>query len=164
MTLPRVLLLVFLLLACTVLGVGVVALSEREETAVSQEVSVSRPTPEGPVAVLREWDRRRAAAWASGDPAALRSLYVPRSTAGDRDAARLSRWLDRGSRVRRLETQVLRTQVIMRHGGRLVLSVTDRIARAVATGGVRLPDDAPSTWRITMRRFAGEWLVASVRR
>ena len=164
MTLPRLLLLVFLLFACTALGVAVVALSEREEPALSEEVPTSWQVTDGPVAVLREWDRRRAAAWASGDPAALRSLYVPRSTAGDRDAARLSRWLDRGLRVRRLDTQVLRTQVITRHRARLVVSVTDRVARAVVTGGVRLPDDAPSTWRITMRRFEGEWLVASVTR
>jgi hypothetical protein len=161
---PRLLLLVFLLFACTVLGVAVVALSEREEAALTQEVPTSWQVTDGPVAVLREWDQRRAAAWASGDPAALRSLYVPGSTAGDRDAARLSTWLDRGLRVRRLETQVLRTQVITRRPARLVLSVTDRVARAVVTGRVRLPDDAPSTWRITMRRFAGEWLVASVTR
>ena len=49
MTLPRLLLLVFLLFACTVLGVGVVALSEREETALSQEVPTSRPVADGPV-------------------------------------------------------------------------------------------------------------------
>jgi hypothetical protein len=163
-TLPRLLLLVFLLFACTVLGVAVVALSERNEPAVSQAVPEARHVTDGPVALLREWDRRRAVAWASGQPGALRSLYVPRSRAGARDAARLSTWLDRGLRVGHLETQVLRAQVITRQRGRLVLSVTDRIARAVATGGVRLPDDEPSTWRITMRTFEGEWRVASVRR
>ena len=164
MTLPRLLLLVFLLFACTVLGVGVVALSEREATLPPDPVPASGPVADGPIGVLREWDRRRAQAWAAGDVRALRSLYTRRSTAGERDAARLSRWLDRGLRVRRLETQVLRTQVITRHRARLVLSVTDRVARAVVTGGVRLPDDAPSTWWITLRRFAGEWLVASVTR
>ena len=164
MTLPRMLLLVFLLLACGVLGVGVVAVSEREESPAPDPSPASRPVPGGPVAVLRDWDRRRAEAWAAGNVRALRSLYTRRSTAGRHDAVRLSRWLDRGVRVGRLETQVLRSQVIGWRRDRLVLSVTDRIARAVATGGVRLPDDAPSTWRITMRRTEGEWRVASVRR
>ncbi|MDP3894593.1 hypothetical protein, partial [Nocardioides sp.] len=35
-----------------------------------------------PVALLHAWDRRRAAAWAAGDAAALRALYVPGSIAG----------------------------------------------------------------------------------
>ncbi len=162
MTLPRLLLLVFLLFACTVLGVGVIALSEREGAATTP--AAHPPVTGGPVAVLREWDRRRAAAWASGDRAALRSLYVPRSTAGDRDVGRLSRWLDQGLRVRRLETQVLRARVLEERTGVVVLAVTDRIARAVASSGWWLPVDAPSSWRITMRRFEGEWRVATVRR
>ncbi|HET9422952.1 MAG TPA: hypothetical protein VFO49_17560 [Nocardioides sp.] len=163
MTLPRLLLLVLLLFACSVLGVGVVAVSEREEAPPRDPVPASGPVTGGPVAVLHEWDRRRAHAWAAGDVRALLSLYTRRSRAGDRDAARLSRWLDRGVRVRRLETQVLDAEVTAWHRDRVVLSVTDRVARAVATGGVALPDDSPSTWRITMRRVEGEWRVASVR-
>ncbi|MET0524400.1 MAG: hypothetical protein ABWZ91_06345 [Nocardioides sp.] len=165
MTLPRLLLLVLLLFACTVLGVGVVALAEREEARSHDPLAAaSAPVTVGPIAVLHQWDRRRARAWAAGDVLALSSLYTRRSTAGERDAARLSRWVDRGVRVRRLETQVLHSEVVAAHRDRLVLAVTDRIARAVATGGVALPDDAPSTWRITMRRVEGEWRVASVRR
>ena len=162
MTLPRLLLLVLLVLACTLLGLGVVATSERSRPTVP--VPVSRPVTDGPVAVLRDWDRRRAEAWADRDVAGLRRLYAPRSTAGLRDAARLSRWVERGLRVRRLETQVLRARVLVAQPRLLVLSVTDRIARAVATGGVRLPDDGPSTWRITLRRVGDQWKVAAVRR
>jgi len=158
------LLLVLLMLACTGLGIGVVLLSERGQAEHSEPVSAAAPETEGPVAVLREWDRRRAAAWGSGDLGALRSLYVPRSTAGERDAARLSQWLDQRLRVRRLETQVLRVRVLEERRDTVSMSVTDRIARAVTTSGWRLPEDAPSTWRITMRQFHGEWLVASVRR
>jgi len=166
-TLPRLLLLVLLVFACTVLGVAVVALGERDGPHVPDRLPVSAPVTEGPVAVLRDWDRRRAEAWAAGDVATLRSLYTRRSTAGARDASRLSRWVDRGLRVRRIQTQVLRARVLERRRGLLVLSVTDRIARAVAVGRrstIRLPDDAPSTWRITMRRVAGEWRVVSVTR
>lgn len=160
---PRLLLLVLLTLACTGLGIGVVAVSGREaRPAVPARASL--PTADGPVAILREWDRRRAAAWASGDPAALRSLYAARSTAGERDVARLSRWLAQGLRIRRLETQVLRVRVLEERRDAVRLLVTDRIARAETTSGLRLPDDAPSTWRIWMRRVAGEWKVGAVSR
>jgi len=165
-TLPR-LLLVLLAFACTVLGVGVVALSERAERKGPEDAPAFASITEGPVAVLREWDRRRAEAWAAGDADALRSLYTRRSTAGVRDVALLSRWLARGLRVHRMQTQVLNLQVVEQHAGRLVLMATDRITRAVATGrgtDMPLPVDSPSTWRITMRRVAGEWRVAAVRR
>jgi hypothetical protein len=164
-TTPRLLFLVLLILACTALGVAVVVLSEREQPAPVAATAADAASAYGPAAVLRTWDARRAAAWAAGDVAALRSLYTRRSVAGERDVARLSRWLDRGLRVRRLETQVLRTQVVAHRQDLLVLSVTDRIARAVATGHGRalpLPADTPSTWRITLRRVRGEWRVATV--
>ena len=164
MTIHRLLLLVLLFLACTGLGVGVVAVSGPSEPALPAGVVDARPVTDGPVAVLRDWDRRRAAAWTSGDPADLRELYVAGSVAGQRDVVRLRAWLERGVRVRRLDTQVLRARVLARGRDRWVLSVTDRVARAVATGGVLLPADGPSTWRISMRRVAGEWRVASVRR
>jgi hypothetical protein len=161
--LSRLVLLVLLVLACTGLGVGVVELSEREAVDVAPSAASPAAT-DGPVAVLRDWDRRRAGAWASGDVAGLRSLYVARSTAGERDATRLARWLDQGLRVRRLETQVLRVRVLAERRDRLVLAVTDRIARAEVASGLRLPGDGPSTWRITLRRVAGAWRVAAVSR
>lgn len=166
MTAPRLLLLMMLVCACSGLGIGVVVLSEREGRPGSEEAPVSEPVTDGALAALHAWDQRRAAAWAAGDVAALRSLYTRRSVAGDRDAARLSRWVDRGLRVRRMQTQVLRARVLEERPGGLVLAVTDRIARAVATGRGRarpLPADSPSRWRITMRRVHGEWRVAAVR-
>ncbi len=63
-----------------------------------------------PLAVLRQWDRRRARAWAQGDPEALATLYVPGSTAGERDLARLRRYVDRGLRELR---RVSRRQVVL---------------------------------------------------
>lgn len=167
MTRPRLLLLVLLGLACAVLGLGVVALSARERPGEPVAVTAVAPVTEGPLAVLRDWDRRRAAAWAAGDVATLRSLYVARSAAGARDADRLRRWLDRGMRVRRLETQVLRVRVAEERADLLRLLVTDRVARAVAAGRghrVVLPDDRPTAWRITLRRVGATWRVASVSR
>jgi hypothetical protein len=159
----RTVLLVVLLVACAGLGVGVVALSERAPADRGVPASAASPVTEGPVAVLREWDRRRAAAWAAGDVRRLRSLYVPGSTAANRDAARLQGWLDRGRRVR-METQVLRARVVHERPGALTLAVTDRVARAVTDDGTLLPADAPSTWQVALRRIGGAWVVASVRR
>ena len=167
MTLPRLLLLVLLVFACAVLGVAVVALSEREDPSPAGAIPAAGPVTDGAVAVLRDWDRKRTDAWAAGDVDALRSLYTRRSVAGARDAARLSRWVDRGLRVRRMRIQVLRVRVLEERRALLVLSVTDRIDRAVAVSGrasIRLPDDSLSTWRITMRLVQGEWRVASVER
>jgi hypothetical protein len=163
-TLSRLLLLVFLMVACAGLGVGVVVLSDRGRAEPAEPVSAAAAVTDGPVAVLREWDRRRAAAWAAGDLDTLRSLYVPRSSAGERDVARLSRWLDQGLRVRRLDTQVLRVRVLEERRDAVRLAVTDRIARAETTSGLRLPGDAPSSWRITMRRVGEDWRVVSVSR
>lgn len=159
----RVVLTVVLLVACAALGVGVVAFSDRAPAGGSAPTPVPDAT-DGPIAVLREWDRRRAAAWAAGDVEGLRSLYLTRSVAGERDAARLSRWLDQDLRVRRLVTQVLRVRVLEARRGALLLAVTDRIARAETTSGLQLPSDDPSTWRIRMRRVVGEWRVAAVSR
>jgi hypothetical protein len=165
--LPRLVFLVLLFLACSVLGVAVVALSERGESEPDAAPVAAAAPADGPVAVLRAWDERRAAAWAAGDVAALRALYARRSTAGDRDAAWLSRWLERGLRVHDMQTQVLRARVLEERADVLRLSVTDRITRAVASGrgvALPLPADSPSTWRITMRRASGEWRVAAVSR
>ena len=163
MTPARTMFLVVLLVTCAGLGVGVVALSDRVPAEGGVPAPAAVPVTDGPVAVLRGWDRRRAAAWAAGDVRRLRSLYVAGSTAADRDAARLRRWVDRRMRVRRMSTQLLRAEVIEEGRGRLVLDVTDRVARAVTTDGTRLPSDGPDTWRITMRRTRGEWRVAAVR-
>ena len=115
---------------------------------------------------LHVWDARRAAAYARGDAAALRRLYLPGSGAGARDVRVLEAYADRGLVVRGLRTQVLALEVRGSGPDRVRLEVTDRTvgARAVG-GGVRavLPRDAPSTRVVVLRALAGEWRVASVR-
>ncbi|MEV5001855.1 hypothetical protein [Nocardioides sp. LML1-1-1.1] len=113
------------------------------------------------LAVLREWDRARAAAWERGDPVALRSLYVPGSRAGRADVAMLRRWQERGLRVRGMRMQVLAVAVRARGPDRVVLVVTDRLVGAVAVpGALPLPRDQPTTRRLELRRVGGRWLLA----
>lgn len=132
--------------------------------------AVSRATPTAGVAdglaVLAAWDRRRAAAWAGGDPAALRALYTRDSRAGRRDRAALAAYADRGLRVVGLRSQLLAGRVVDRARGRLVLRITDRLARATAVGAktrVVLPAAVPRRREIVLRRSTGRWRVASVR-
>ena len=124
------------------------------------------PATPTPVAVLHEWDQRRAAAWAADDLADLRRLYARGSTAGAADVAMLRAWHERGLRVEAMRMQVLSVSVRARTQGRLVLRVTDRLAAGVAVGdGVRrpLPRDGASTRRLVLVRVAGEWRMAQVR-
>lgn len=122
----------------------------------------------GSLAVLRDWDRARARAWADGDVAALRALYVRGSAAGARDAAMLRAWLRRGLRVDDMTMQVLAVELRRRTDRRIVVVVTDRLAGAVGvrpgTGEmVALPRDGPSTRRLVFARVGQRWLLASAR-
>ncbi|WP_210441274.1 hypothetical protein [Nocardioides xinjiangensis] len=121
----------------------------------------------GPAAVLAAWDARRSEAWAAGDEAALRRLYVSGSSAGAADVRLLRRYRERGLRVEGLAAQVLALRVAARTPGRLVLVVTDRIVGGTAVGGavpVVLPTDRASTRRVVLRReAAGEWVVVEAR-
>lgn len=119
----------------------------------------------GSLAVLRDWDRARAAAWEQGDPAALGHLYARGSAAGRADVAMLRRWTARGLRVEGMTMQVLAVELRLRSGRRLVLVVTDRLVGAVAVGpdGRRtaLPRDGATRRRLEFRRSGGDWLLAS---
>jgi len=120
----------------------------------------------GSLAVLRDFDRARARAWADGDVAALRRLYVPTSAAGRRDAAMLRAWVRRGMRVDGLTMQVLAVELRRRTDDRIVLLVTDRVAAAVAVRAATgertaLPRDGPSTRRLAFVRSGKRWLLAS---
>lgn len=122
------------------------------------------PAADAPREVLRDWDAARERAWTSGDTVALRRLYTPGSVAGRRDVAMLEAWSARGLRLTALSTQVLRLQVVVERERRLVLVLTDRVARAEADG-VPLPADRSSTRRLVLLRAAGAdapWRVASV--
>lgn len=118
------------------------------------------------LSVLRDWDRARAGAWARGDVAGLRRIYLPGSAAGTRDVAMLRRWSGRGLRVRRMTMQVLSVQLRLRSPRRIVLDVTDRLAGAVAVpvqgGGSRmLPSDGLTTRRLAFRLTEGRWVLAA---
>lgn len=118
------------------------------------------------VAVLRSWDRARSHAWASGDLADLRALYVDGSSAGERDAAMLQSWTERGLRVKGLGMQLLAVREVRRTDSAWVLRVTDRVAGGVVVGSeerIPLPIDAASTRVIRWERNQGDWQVASVR-
>lgn len=120
----------------------------------------------GALAVLRDWDRARSRAWARGDPAALRRLYVAGSSAGARDVAMLRAWLRRGLRVERLEMQVLAVELRRRTDRRIVLVVTDRLADGAAIRAgpgepPALPRDGPTTRRLVLVHAGARWLLAS---
>ncbi|MBD8869869.1 hypothetical protein IE331_09555 [Nocardioides sp. MJB4] len=118
------------------------------------------------LATLAAWDLRRAAAYAEGDPAALRALYLPGSRTGARDLAVLRRWSRRGLRVTGMRTQVLSGLVLRRGRDRVVVRVTERLVGATAVGTavrLRLPRDRPSRRTVTLVRRAGEWLVREAR-
>ncbi|HWJ08602.1 MAG TPA: hypothetical protein VNS46_04455 [Nocardioides sp.] len=129
----------------------------------ARDVGVVRAV--GSLAVLRDWDRARAAAWAAGDAEALGELYAPGSAAGRADVAMLRRWTARGLRVEGMTMQVLSVELRLRTGRRLVLVVTDRLvgAEAVAPGGrhVALPRDGATRRRLEFHRSGGRWLLAS---
>jgi hypothetical protein len=165
MRLPRLLLGVLAVTACAaMLWVVVGVLGSGSAPRDGGEVSAGQPVGHA-LDVLRRWDAARARAWASADVSALRSLYTAGSAAGVHDAAMLRRWRDRGLRVEDMQTQVLAARVAAHTFDRVVLVVTDRLARAVATGRghrLRLPDDRVSTRRVTVRRVDGSWRVASV--
>jgi hypothetical protein len=142
--------------------------SERLETTLRDAHSVrsSGTAPHLPALdVLHAWDHERARAYARGDPAALRALYVPGSVAGVRDVRTLRGYLRRGFRVEGLRMQLLAVRVLARRHGLWRLGVTDRVGHAVAVGHgtvVPLPRDSTSTRTVTLVRRSGEWRVRSV--
>ncbi|MEJ7834213.1 MAG: hypothetical protein WKF79_14965, partial [Nocardioides sp.] len=152
--------------------VGVTAVLERPppRPRIEAQGSVApTPSPEtrrtAALSVLRQWDARRAAAWAGGDVPALRRLYTRGSEAGRRDVSMLRRWVDREWRVQGMQMQILASTVVEESAARVAVRVTDRLTGAVAVGRGRrvvLPGDGATTRQITLRRMAGEWRVAAV--
>lgn len=129
-------------------------------------LALAFPAPEVAAArVLHDWDDRRAAAYAAGEPAALRPLYQPGSAAGRADRAFLRAYAQRGLRVTGMRHQLLAVDVLDAGPGWWRLRVTDRLVGGVARGAgvaVPLPRDQPSTWRIGLRRSGGQWRVVEV--
>jgi hypothetical protein len=192
-TLRRVLVLLALAVAGVVTGRVIVLVLQDPAPAPAASPAASpaampskrtRPSPtpggapgEDPVRraaeVLHAWDAERSAAYASGDPAALRRLYLPRSRAAARDVRTLRAYAARGLAVRGLQTQVLSLQVLAAGRDRLMLEVTDRLVggRAIAHkagteapwgAGLALPRDGPTTRVLVLRTWEGEWRMGTV--
>ena len=128
--------------------------------------STAPPGSAAPVRLLRSWDLRRARAYAEGDAAALRRLYVPGSRAGAGDVRLLRSYRRRGLHVTGMRMQLFAVQVVAHTAGRWRVRVTDRLAGAVAVGHgqrIRLPRDQASSHVVTLVRRAGTWQVGSVR-
>ena len=118
-----------------------------------------------PVAVLRDWDRRRAEAYAAADAEALRAIYTSASSAGRRDVRLLRRYANRGLRVTAMQSQILEARVRSGRSDQLVLHVTDRLASGVAVGQGRrlpLPAGAPREQVLVLVRADAEWVMAAV--
>ncbi|CAA9369268.1 MAG: hypothetical protein AVDCRST_MAG47-1009 [uncultured Nocardioidaceae bacterium] len=128
--------------------------------------------------LLRRWDARRAAAYASGEPRRLRQLYAPGSRAGARDVRLLRSYADRGLVVEELAVQVLDVRLVSASPSLVRLQVLDRMAGgrvALAEGWTTGADSEPGeeTWLpagrpesrvVTMVEHGGGWVVRSVRR
>jgi hypothetical protein len=128
-------------------------------------VSDSRADLRHALAVLHGWDGQRARAWAESDVSALRSLYVPRSTAASSDVRLLRSYTARGLVVRRIVTQVFGARVLRSTPERLVIRVLDRVAGGRVDDGHRvlaLPSSRPVVRRIVLERERGTWRVAAV--
>jgi hypothetical protein len=125
-----------------------------------------RPDERFALGVLRGWDARRAAAWATGDPALLARLYTRGSTAGAADLDLLRRYRARGLVVRDMRMQLLRVRVLTSRPRLVVLEVTDRLAFAVAfappSRARPLPRDVATAHEVVLRRVGGEWRMARV--
>ena len=117
--------------------------------------------------VLHGWDARRARAWAQADADALRSLYLPGSSAARSDVQLLRSYEARGLVVRRMVTQVFGIRVLRRQPGRLTIRVLDRVAGGRVDDGDRvlaLPSSRPTARRIELWRVQGTWKVSAVGR
>ncbi len=140
---------------------------------------VSKPAPDRVTgrasAVLAAWDRSRAAAYATGDLATLRGLYVPEATAGRRDVRVLRAYVERGLVVRDLELQRSEVGVLVATDRRLVVELRERLAGATAVAaraeareatGVSLPRSRARQRVVTLVRSGpgsgSGWQVASV--
>jgi hypothetical protein len=162
---------VLVLAAGLTVGLVGVATIGRPPHPVPSQVRPSAHAPavrDGALAVLHDWDVRRAAAWAAGDPDALGGLYARGSGAGAADVALLRRYTGRGLVVRGLGMQVLRARVLVSRPRRLELEVTDRLAGAVAVragdprSARRLPSGAASTRVLVLRRPGDRWVMVRV--
>ena len=112
--------------------------------------------------ILRDWDARRARAWAAGDVPGLRRLYTPGSVSGAADCADLKEYVDRGLVVEGMTTQILAASVVTFEPQHVVLDVTDRLAASTAVGAggrFKLPGSRAQELTVELVRQHGVWLV-----
>ena len=167
--LPVALLVVALGLTLGLVGLAVLSEEPAGAGRAPRPTAASAPAetsaPKRALAVLHDWDLRRAAAWAASDEAALARLYTARSSAGRSDVALLRRYRERGVTVPDVRMQVLRAAVLVDRPGRVVLRVTERLVTRAARVGTRpvpLPRDAAESHVIDLRKVRGTWRVAAV--
>ena len=152
-------------------GLAVVVLWPTPPVSTKAPATAVAARPEREAAeVLRAWDERRSAAWASGDIHALSRLYADSAPAGQADVAMLRRWVARGLRVQGLTMQVLRLRVKARTPDTWRLQVTDRVAAADVVGPgaegsliePEMPPGAARTRELVLRETEGTWQMVSV--
>lgn len=145
---------------------GVGAAQSRREPSVAAASTPAARAAADPLAELRAWDRRRAAAWAATDPVALQRLYRQGSVAGAKDVALLRRYRREGWRVEGLTPQIVRAAIVGRSAQARVVELRDRLPTAtlISSTGRREPTAAtPLRWRqVLLCRVAGRWVVAEV--
>jgi hypothetical protein len=169
----------------TVLALAGAALVGLLTLAGPADSSAARPSPPAPAAaepvqgatratgatswrlVLERLSDWREQAWAQGRAALLRRVYDPSSLVLRKDAFMLSRYVDRGLRVRGVDLAFGRVKLQRRQHGTVWLQVTDQLgpAAAVSANGRRiaLPRDEPSRHLIVLRRRAAHWRILAVR-
>jgi hypothetical protein len=161
-----------LLAVVVALCLGVAAAVSRYGGADPVPQTASRPhrpavddRPVRALDVLAAWDRSRAAAYSSGDVAALRRLYVPGAPAGRRDARVLREYVARGLSVEGLDLQRSEVDLVVATDRRVEVEVVERLAGGVVTAGdveMALPADRPERREVTLVNGPHGWQVASV--
>lgn len=161
------LLIVFLAGVCAVLTGALWQLERREAEPAQGAARVQvDPRQSRALAILRQWDERRARVWASGRVSELLGLYAFGSRTGANDRAMLKAYVDRGLVVQGMRTQVLSAELRAFTSRRIDLVVTDRLAKATAVGEdaeIPLPRDGASTRTVTLVRRHGVWVVTEAR-
>ncbi len=116
--------------------------------------------------MLRVLDRRRARAFAKGEPRLLGGVYLEGSPARAADTETIEAYADRGLRITGLRMRILSLTGTSRGLGDIRLVVVDRIARAAALDRrhrrVLLPRDRATSHQLIVEHTARGWRIASI--
>lgn len=117
-------------------------------------------------AVLRDLDRARAAAFATGDQRALDDVDVAGSPAWGRDRATLVAWRSAGARARGLRWELIDASVVAVGPPDVTVRTTDRMSayEIVVAGRVveRRPARGTRGWLVRLRLTGAGWRVVRV--